>query len=79
MIHAVYACKTYTICGVGHKTDTTLIDFVADMSCPTPTAAAQFASLDRKECTIGTIPTIYVTANGTNSCAETTTIIYAII
>lgn len=49
LIHAVYACKTYTICGVGHKTDTTLIDFVADMSCPTPTAAAQFASLDQRE------------------------------
>ena len=41
LLRAVAECRTPVVSAIGHETDTPLLDFVADVACSTPTAAAR--------------------------------------
>ena len=47
--YAIYQSELPIISAVGHETDVTIADFVADLRAPTPSAAAELVSRDQQE------------------------------
>lgn len=64
LVYAIFDAKTPIISAVGHETDFTLCDFVADKRVPTPTAAAELVAFNMADLISGLLSVV----DGMKSC-----------
>ncbi len=69
LARTIFACKTPVISAVGHETDYTICDFVADLRAPTPSAAAELCVPDINELKT------FLSSTGSRLCASAKSVI----
>nr|MCR4661321.1 exodeoxyribonuclease VII large subunit [Clostridia bacterium] len=68
LVKAIYNCKTPILTGIGHEIDYTLVDYVSDRRCITPTETAKVIAYDRNDIINEFYTRILEVKNLINSC-----------